>query len=195
MGRKAMIALNLLLMFRICGFAQDLQREEPQRSVISGRETLKGVKEFSVAIVLNAFAKDAGVNATQTQTDVELKLRSLGIHVVSEDESSKILGRPYLQITIVAIGKTGKCSCGPNAVTITNYGYVVDLSFHEDAVLYPDALRIREGESADAHVLETLGIVQVGVAEKAEAAKEIRSVVADMVSTFANNYLAENPKG
>src|SRR5207302_3073322 len=135
-------------------FGQDLL---PANEEISGRETLRGIKHFAVKDGVNSYAQQAGISATQIQTDVELGLRSLGIQVVSDEEASKLPEHPLLGVSIIAIGKLSKCSCGSETVTVSRYAYVVQLTFHENAVLLQDALRLREGIDAQPILLETLG--------------------------------------
>ena len=191
MRRIVFTALNVFLIFGTGAFGQDLH---PTTGEISGRETLRGIKQFAVKVGVNGYAQQAGIAARQIQTDVELRLRSLGIPVVSDEEASKLPEHPLLGVSIVAIGKLSKCSCGPDTLTIAKYSYVVRLTFHENAVLLQDALRLREGYDAQPILLETLGLLHVGDAEKEKVLSEVRGVVSDMVDTFANNYLAENPK-
>jgi len=96
-------------------------------------------------------------------------------------------GRPNLQINIVAMKQDTICRCGPNSRTISHYGYTIGTSFNQDAVLLRDS-------AADTISVSTWELLKVGIAEKATVVSDIRAALSYLIDTFANNYLAENPK-
>ena len=63
------------------------------------RETLRGLKGVQVLVEgLSPELRDANLDATMVQNDVELKLRQAGIKVVTKTESSTTPGMPALCI-------------------------------------------------------------------------------------------------
>jgi len=181
MRRSLFVLLSAFLMFAPGAFGQDVG--------FAGRETLRGIKHFAVIIAIGDGAKNAGVSESLIRTDVELKLRSLGIRVMSAEEADKVLGRPHLLITVLAVKQDSRCSCGLKSALTTHYGYTVGTSFYQDAFL-----AVPQDDPDVPVSIETWGLLMTGIAEKAKVVADIRADVSRMVDTFANNYLAENPK-
>ncbi len=71
--------------------------------------TLKGLKGVDVIVEgLNPDIEKDGLHKSSIQTDVELKLRMAGIKVLTEEESLKESGMPYLYVNV----NSGKIKTG-----------------------------------------------------------------------------------
>jgi len=65
------------------------------------RLTLRGIKGVMVVIEeLNPMIEKDGLTENQIRTDVELKLRTAGLNVLSEKERYMALGRPWLVVDV-----------------------------------------------------------------------------------------------
>lgn len=118
--------------------------------------------------------KDTGITTDSIQTKVELRLRSLGIKVLSRAEHFNISGRPYLYVNVNAMVSSGSCS------------YNISVELHEDVRL------VRNGALVIGAT--TWGSGGVGIGSTSGAAEFISEKVLENVDKFANDYLAANPK-
>ena len=64
------------------------------------RETLRGLKGVYVSIVLDDASRQIGLLESQVREDVELTIRLKGIKVVSEHESFRLPGAPWLYVIV-----------------------------------------------------------------------------------------------
>ena len=68
----------------------------------SRRNSLKGLAAVYLLIEpLSSTARDAGVSAGQLRTDIELRLRSAGIPVLTVEQGSEAPGNPHLNLSVV----------------------------------------------------------------------------------------------
>lgn len=147
-------------------------------SVMGGDEkSLRGLQGVNVIIEsLSSEAEQAGLNRTAIQTDVELKLRLAGIKVLSEEESLKQRGYPYLYVNaIVGLGKN----------TPGLAFYAIRCALKQDVTLTRD-----DSISTIATTWDTGASGLVG----ASNLQNIRGGIKDLVDEFINAYLSVNPK-
>jgi hypothetical protein len=139
----------------------------------SSRKSLQGVDKVFVAV--DSLASDieaGGLNSYQLKTDIELRLRKMGVRVVEGDHSNfpdvPVL---YLKIDIFNAGEG--CS---NA-------YYAELNLYQIAYLYREP-----------HVVSEAVTWSYGVAGLDPDMSSIRDKVKDVLDVFMNAYLSENPR-
>ena len=133
---------------------------------LSNPENLKGIK--SIGLVIEGLPPEAtnfGLLKKTLQTDVELKLRLLGIY----DNSS--LGYLYLNVNLLA--DTHSVS-GNVSVTVRQFAMLET--------------------SAQIAMVTIWGVAEVFTAKKSSAESMIRKIVKDSVDEFLNDYLEANPR-
>ena len=138
---------------------------------------LAGITAIHVVVEdINRDAERDGLLRSTLQTDVELKLRLAGIHVVTEREwwDSTDSGTLYLRVGTLKHVESGL------------YAYDIDLHLKESA------RRVRKPTIIlSAVTWNTPGMIGlVGV----KNLSEVRQSVRDLVDRFINAYLAANPK-
>jgi hypothetical protein len=142
------------------------------------RETLRGLKGVQVLVEgLSPEFKDADLEATMVQNDVELKLRQAGIKVVTKTESSATPGMPTLCISAeVWHPPTG------------DYVYDVRVELQQPARLEREPKIIADGARTwrSGGAIGTSGIAMLNTS--------VRDAVADKVDEFIKAYLSVNPK-
>lgn len=139
------------------------------------RATLRGLP--GVEVVMEALAPEveqAGLTKQQLQTDVELRLRQGGIRVLTDEERSKAMGRPwlYIQVTVALVRQLG----------IAIYNINVELR---------QAVSLATGEvapGASTWSVEALGGVALNDLPR------VRESARDQVDAFINAYLSVNPR-
>lgn len=141
-------------------------------------QSLRGIKEFAVLIEdLKPEIEKEGLTRNIIQTDVELKLRLAGIKVITEEESFKVPGAPYLYVNV-------------NVMKLKTIGYVfhINVEFRQSVNLLRK-YRIEYG------VPTWFRGVLGGTSYSSNGAfQKIRGAVKDMVDEFINGYLSVNPK-
>ena len=137
---------------------------------------LKGLGGVRVQIdKLPSVATQDGLYEDQLKTDVELRLRKVGIRVLSEEERLKEPGKPYLSVTtLVAKNETGV------------YAVSVHAEILQYVLLDRDRLLGVTAGSTWSH-----GVVINVVANKMPTA--VRSYLGDIVDVFINDFLTANP--
>jgi hypothetical protein len=139
------------------------------------RRSLVGL--LGVAVVIEPIEPEfeqAGLAASTLATDVELRLRQLGIHVLFGAERGNTPGQPYLYVNVNLLR---------DPVGLVAYSVRVELS---------QRTRLVRDTKIDiwAPTWSTASIGTVGFSKLSE----VRGAVRDLVDRFANAYLAENPK-
>jgi len=140
------------------------------------RATLKGLK--GVWVVIGELDQDAiadGLTKQQLQTDVELRLRKVGIRVVlTQDESRKMPGAPILHVSAPMM----KSESGL-------YAYSICAELIQGVALARDT---------NIFVLGTTWSTQeIGTVGKNKMVQSVRGAVGDLVDEFINAYLSVNP--
>jgi hypothetical protein len=118
-----------------------------------------------------------GLTRDKIVTDVELRLRKVGIKVLKKNEWLAIPGNPYLYINIIAI----------RLKTRPIFAYSIRVEVREAVKL------IRQINSHYDVVAITWQKGMIGKADTDIVIREIRQQVADAVDIFVNQYLAANP--
>jgi hypothetical protein len=140
------------------------------------RATLKGLK--GVEVVVEELSPDEiadGLTREQLQTDVELRLRKVGISVVSKEESKNIPNVPTLYMSAHLL----KNSTGLYAYCINvELQQLMKLIRDPKVVAYPATWSTGE-------VLGTVGSLNM--------VQAVREGVGDQIDRFINAYLAVNP--
>ncbi len=146
------------------------------RQFVWGKDVLKGLKSVNVLVVNRSpdIEKD-GLKTSSIQTDVELKLKMAGIKVLTEEESQKEPGKPFLVVRVNSF-KDEK---------IKLYFYNIEVQLIEIVGLERDT-NLR----CNAATWSTIGNGRVGIHEVAS----LRGITQTYVDKFIRAYLAVNPK-
>ena len=139
------------------------------------RQALRGIERIGVQIgEISPLAKEKGINRKYLRRNIESKLRSEGIYVVSHDEMKDNSEIPYLLITVLL------------SYNEPTYSYVLMLGLNEkvhmlrDPKIISDAIpwwRIMKGEH-----LGNLGLLQ-----------EVDKTLIQLINEFSRDYVAVNP--
>jgi hypothetical protein len=136
------------------------------------REVLQGLEEVRVIVerIKPEIERD-GLYSNTLQTDVELKLRMVGMKVLQEDEDPQRTDVPYLYLLVDAL------------ICAKGYVYKVQLSLREPVMLIRKGLRV---------VTTTLRFPGgIGITPHLS---DIREEVRDLVDEFTEAWLEANPK-
>ena len=144
---------------------------------LSNRATLRGLKGVGVLVEkLPLEVEQEGLKRDQLQMEVESKLRTAGIKVLTKEEALNTPGEPYLYINInVNIAKT----------EADIYPYSIDLLLIQKVSLLRDPKL-----TSYAITWSTGGVGSIGK----PILSQLRESVEAMVDVFVNAYLMENPK-
>jgi len=138
------------------------------------RATLRGVRGLEVLVEsLEPTVEQAGLTRQQLQTDVELRLRKAGIHVLTRREAFAVLGAPCLEINLNILLR-------PNG----------SVSYNIHVELYQDASLKTDGSLA---IVSTWSVGAIGSVGSTGFIDAIRSHVRDEVDEFINAYLSVHP--
>ena len=142
------------------------------------RETLRGLKGVQVLVEgLSPEFRDADLDATMVQNDVERKLQEAGIKVVTKTESSATPGMPVLSVWAdVWHPPTG------------DYVYYVKVELQQLARLERDPNIV----AAAARTWSSRGAI--GTSGIAMLNTSVRDAVTEKVDEFIKAYLSVNPK-
>jgi len=144
-----------------------------QNSIGYGRDTLRGIKGFSVVVEdLSQDAKAGGLVKDQIQTDAEVELRKVGIRLLTSEEA----GTEFLDLQVAVV----------KIPTLPLYTYGIQLRFFQNVYLARDPSKLT--------VSPTWGEAWVGYARNNHLEAGVRGKVKDFVNQFINDYLAVNPK-
>jgi len=144
------------------------------------RETLRGLQGVRVTVrPVNADLQRDGITQSKLQTDVELKLRKAGIHVLTEDEwrhNTTSGGGAWLEVYVGAV---------KNTETNMFYACTFQLKLMQPVRLMRDA-SIKT--FATTWSTGSTGIIGL------EKMQTVRQEVSDRVDEFLNAYLTVNPR-
>ena len=136
------------------------------------RNTLKGITEVTVDVSpIKSEAERDGLRRSQVQTDVELRLRHSGIKVVPPSN----LAVPCVFVRI-------------HTLTLKEhraYVYSIQLELYQGVSLQRDPLILSHTATWSHSIVGLVG---------AERVFTVRSDVDNLVDTFINAYLEQNPK-
>ena len=169
--RRMNISVLLLLVIIIRFYIPELSA---QTYVTEERETLRGLRGCCVLIEsLDKEIVRAGLTRSVLKTDVELRLRKAGITVLTEEQSLRTPGGPYLYVNI-------------NAIKIERtdlFVYDAEVEFIQNVILSRNR-SIETGATTWDHSF-------TGITPNL---RTIRESVRDSIDRFMNDYLAVNPK-
>jgi hypothetical protein len=164
----------LVVIMRLIGAAEPASGTDSEWS----RATLAGIRGFYVTVDLNNKLLEAShgmLDSTQVRSDVELKLRSAGIRVLSESEWLKTAGMPGLGVAVDALKQ------GDDPI----YTYSIHVMVSQEVSL--------DRKPLVSEWTETWSTGSLGIAGSDNVPK-IRDFIKDQVDQFLNAYLAANPK-
>lgn len=124
---------------------------------------------------IKADAEQDGLSKTTIYTDVERQLRVAGIRILTQEEWSKMPGRPTLSVDVVAQKARG----------VSLYIFGVEVSLREQVT------SLRSGRSLTASTWET---DVIGNVSEGNFAESVRDNIRDEVDKFVKAFRAANPK-
>ncbi len=136
------------------------------------RESLRGLDGVYVLVEdLNDDTKRAGLTVAQIKTDVELKLRKVGIRITTKEERLTEEGSPHLYVNVNVVGSQ------------QYYAYNISISLKQSVYLQWNFLLIR---------VPTWTTGGAGKASSRSIREDARKNLGDFVDRFINDYLAVN---
>lgn len=121
-------------------------------------------------------AKKAGLTTKQIQTEVEDKLKQLGIRVVSEEEGLRLAGSPVLYVNISAHKRTRTAAF----VYHVDVGVLQKVTLVRDPTIQPMSITWNKG--------------QLGYCPSSALAKSLGETVGYLMDKFQEDYRAANLK-
>ena|GEM_PF-3025954 len=146
----------------------------------STTEPLRGLESIVLDIDVDELAENDGLTAHKVKTDVELKLRMVGLDITPE-KSQDSLADALLNV-IISVNK----DCQP-----LPYTYFVSVEFIQPVILVADWLRNINEKTAPA--VGFASTWKFGVYGCAQSLTKIREEAKECVDNFVNAYLAVNP--
>ena len=136
--------------------------------------TLRGLQGVNVLIeALEPDVERVGLTKQQLQTDVELRLRQAGIHVLTREERLEMPGSPYLYINVNIILRSEGLAA-----------FNIDVELRQEAFLATDS---------SLATVSTWSVGQTGSVGRLRLS-DIRNNVRDYVDQFINAYLSVHPQ-
>lgn len=120
--------------------------------------------------------KREGLTTEQIQSEVEDKLKQMGIRVVSEEEGLKIAGSPVLYVSISVYKRTRT----PAFVYHVDVGVLQRVTLVREPRIRPMSITWNKG--------------QLGYCPSISLAKSLRETVGYLMDRFQEDYRAANPK-
>jgi ferredoxin-fold anticodon binding domain-containing protein len=175
-NKKIWIAMAVVLAVCIGGLWAAENKTNDQITIITGKDTLKGLQGVYVIIEdLEPEVEKLGLTRQQLQTDVELKLRQNSIKVLSEEEWFKTREKPHLHINVSVVTREESRS----AV------YVISVNLYQYVFLARDITKVCDASTWKKETFGSVGLSRI---------ETIRESVKDDIDKFINDYLAVNPK-
>lgn len=145
------------------------------------RDSLKNLPGVGVVVEdFRSVAEDAGFDRQAFQTDVELKLRMAGIHVMETGGALPVL---YVNVNVLH-QKAGE-----------NRAFSINVAVIQEVVLRSQLCSDPERSSGDALANSTMNATTWSIgATGFGAVADVRNTVKDLVDNFANDWLAVNPR-
>jgi hypothetical protein len=159
---KKILAVVAFLLFCSATSAQNVEDR---------RRSLKGIVGFYVSIDnLDSAVEKEGLTTNQIRSDIELRLKTAGIQVLTKEQASQIPGKPQLRIDLMIAGKQGL------------YPYALDIASHQMVRLDRDPSIIVDAT--------TWSIGSAGISDLAG----IRDMVRENMDEFIKAWQTVNPK-
>ena len=160
----------IFLFFPYGSFAQDIQEELDSRI-----KSLKGIEEFHILIEkLNPDIEEQGLlTEEQIKADVEQKLKSLGIKILTEEEKYSTIGFPtlYINVDCSQLEKTGE------------FIYNITIEVLQQVMVVSNRVYVHDAVTWNAGLM--------GISSEIE---EIRKNLKDGIDFFCNDYQKANTK-
>ncbi|OGP64275.1 MAG: hypothetical protein A2169_06445 [Deltaproteobacteria bacterium RBG_13_47_9] len=143
----------------------------------TNQATLRGLLGVGALVEnLPSEVEQEGLNRNALQGEIELKLRSAGIKVLTKEECLKTPGEPYLYINInVNIAKTES----------DIYPYTIDVMLIQKVALLRNP--------AQTSYAVTWSVGGIGSIDR-QIMSQLRDSILEMLDVFIKAYLTENPK-
>lgn len=144
-----------------------------------GANSLKGIEALEVTMEdVESFAAEDGLNVRALQTYAELRLRKVGLRVVTRKESAESKGRiPYLYIRVHPLKLRH------------DRGYAYNVS-----VELKQSVNLVRASSFISHTATTWDRSAIAVGPTATMTKHVREILENLLDEFLNIYLAVNPR-
>ena len=140
-------------------------------------KSLQGLQGVYILVEdLPGIVEQAGLDSATIRIDVELKLRLAGIKVLTQEETLKQAGAPYLYINV-----------NINKQTLR------DIASSEILCELYQTVHLTRDESISLEA-STWRVTSVGPVERRNIASYTRDSVKDAVDRFVNAYMSVNPK-
>lgn len=161
---------------QVAGKSEQKANTTPQSKYTEQRDILAGLQGVNVLVEdFRPEAEKHGFNRQQYKTDVELRLRQYGIKVLSQKESSKVSGSPYLYINVTPLFGENTPMAAVNIL----------VQLQEAVLLERNRTILRVATTWHKGMTLLCGLKRLD---------ETREHVRDLVDMFINDYLAANPK-
>ena len=165
------IILSLLLIFTFQQTNVIHQQEQASLRALSGVCVL-------VEKIRDEMESD-GLTHDEIQTDVELRIRKAGVHILAQKEMLNTEDQSYLYINIQSIKNN----------TTRSYAYSLEVSLEQNVQLVRKTTNSTGLPfSASTWKRNLVGIIS------ASQVRDIRGYIADYVDQFINDFLAANQK-
>jgi hypothetical protein len=163
--KNALVTIAALFLFCSTLMAQDDE---------NARKSLKGLTGVYVRISPAPDAAQIGLSEVQVQADVELRLRTAGIKVLTQEQWFTTPGMPALWVSLGTAKKQGL------------YSFALNINLQQMVSLNRDpqisVLATTWTNSTRVGILAATSLIQV------------RSLIEDDVDKFINTWLSVNPK-
>jgi hypothetical protein len=167
---------NLFACAAVSVFCFALTAPSAIAQVGSDRESLRGLGGIGVTLRIDDEAIESGLTPDQIGTDVTLRLRKAGIHVLDGADAEVPKGRARIVVVV-------------NATKIQGSIYTYSVS----AVVMQDVTLAR-ANSAHSFYATTWDSTRLKGITSGDLRQIIRNALGDVVDKFINDYLAVNPK-
>jgi len=140
-----------------------------------GSDSMKGL--IGVHVIVQQPSQEAekdGLTKASIQTDVEVKLRSAGIRVLTREETLRAPGRPYIYVNVDAMRNS----------SLPFYAYNIRVELFQEAESI-----VRPGVTMSAITWQHTRVGTVG----ANNLRQARDDLKDDVDRFVNDWLTANP--
>jgi hypothetical protein len=180
MQRVTSAALSVCAVLLASLFAWGEQAETPMETLVK-RAILKGLPGVSVLVYgLGPEAERDGLIRVQLQREVELRLRTAGIRVLTEQEARQVAGYPSLVVSLITLRTH-------DPVLENVYAIGLNVQLLENVRLSRDtAIEITTPTWNSKSLIGLMGVSKL--------AQRVRAEVAGFVDGFISDYLAANPK-
>jgi S1-C subfamily serine protease len=144
-------------------------------------ETLAGIKGVEVVVEgLHADARFAGLRESTLQNMVELRLRRLGVPVITQRDRLSDPRAPYLYVNIATISDSERIT----------YGFIVSVDVKQIVAL------VDPSDEMDFHTYASTWMTPTiyGSVGRNRLAETVRDTLSEMIDKFANEFITANQR-